>query len=73
MIGIFRGFVARLSNTALLLCCALCVLLTACSNPGVALNGLPVVQETVSTELGEAVQSPNESGSLDGAITGSGL
>ena len=73
MSGFFRAFVARLFNTALLLCCALCLLVSACSNPGVALNGNPVVQETVSMELGEAVQSPTESGSLDDAITGSGL
>ena len=63
----------RLFNTALLLFCALCLLVSACSSPGVALNGTPVVQETVSMELGEAIQSPTESGSLDDAITGSGL
>ena len=73
MIGFFRGFMVRLFNSVLLLCFALSLLVTSCSNAGVPLNGPPVVQETVSIELEEAVESSTESVSLEAAITGSGL
>ena len=73
MSGFLKILCTRLVNSALLICLGLGLLLTACSNAGVALNSNPVVLESVSMELGEADQSLVDSGSLDDAIKDSGL
>ena len=65
--------VSRLINGALMLCLALSFFVTACSNPGVALNSDVVVQQSASMELGEADQPSLDQSSLDDAISGSGL
>ena len=73
MPGIVKTLATRLINSALLLCLSLGLLVTSCSNPGVALNGNPVVLDQVSMDSAEADQTLVDSGSLDDAILGSGL
>ena len=63
----FKTLVIRLINSALLLCLSLGLLVTACSNAGVALNSNPVVLEPVSMDQAEADQALVDSGSLDDA------
>ena len=63
----------RLINSALLLCLSLGLLVTACSNAGVALNSNPVVLEPVSMDRGDAGQALVDSGSSEDAMLGSGL
>ena len=62
-----KALVIRLINSALLLCLSLGLLVTACSNAGVALNSNPVVLEPVSMDQAEADQALVDSGSLDDA------
>ena len=62
-----KTLVIRLINSALLLCLSLGLLVTACSNAGVALNSNPVVLEPVSMDQAEADQALVDSGSLDDA------
>ena len=73
MPGIVKTLVTRLINSALLLCLSLGLLVTSCSNPGVALNSNPVVLVPVSMDSAEADQALVDSGSLDDVILGSGL
>ena len=73
MPGIVKTLVTRLINSALLLCLSLGLLVTSCSNPGVALNSNPVVLDPVSMDSAEADQALVDSGALDDAILGSGL
>ena len=73
MPGIVKTLVTRLINSALLLCLSLGLLVTSCSNPGVALNSNPVVLDPVSMDSAEADQALVDSGSLDDVIIGSGL
>ena len=61
-----KNLATRLINSALLLCLSLGLLVTACSNAGVALNSNPVVLEPVSMDQAEADQALVDSGSLDG-------
>ena len=68
-----KNLATRLINSALLLCLSLGLLVTACSNAGVALNSNPVVLEPVSMDRAEADQALVDSGSLDDAMLGSGL
>ena len=68
-----KTLVIRLINSALLLCLSLGLLVTACSNAGVALNSNPVVSEPISIDRTEADQGLVESASLDDAMLGSGL
>ena len=68
-----KNLATRLINSALLLCLSLGLLVTACSNAGVALNSNPVVLEPVSMDQAEADQALVNSGSLDDALLGSGL
>ena len=49
-----KNLATRLINSALLLCLSLGLLVTACSNAGVALNSNPVVLELVSMDQAEA-------------------
>ena len=62
-----KNLATRLINSALLLCLSLGLLVTACSNAGVALNNNPVVLEPVSMDQAEADQALVDSGSLDDA------
>jgi len=74
MPGFWSTFWTRLRNSVLCLCLGL--LVTSCSNPGVALNSQPVIRNTTSTDSAEAVemdQARVDAGSLDEAINGSGL
>ena len=73
MPGFVKALAARLINSALLLCLTLGLLVTACSNAGVALNSNPVELEPVSMDRAEADQALVDSGSLDDAMLGSGL
>ena len=73
MPGIVKTLVTRVINSALLLCLSLGLLVTSCSNPGVALNSNPVVLDPVSMDSAEADQALVDSGSLDDVILGSGL
>ena len=73
MSGFVKALAARLINSALLLCLSLGLLVTACSNAGVALNSNPVELEPVSVDRAEADQALVDSGSLDDAMLGSGL
>ena len=73
MSGFLKAFAMFLVNSALLICLSLGLLVTACSNPGVALNSQPVALESVSMESVEADQALDDSGSLNDAINGSGL
>ena len=73
MPGLVKTLATRLINSALLLCLSLGLLVTACSNPGVALNSNPVVLDPVSIDRADAGQALVDSGSLDDAILGSGL
>ena len=68
-----KNLATRLINSALLLCLSLGLLVTACSNAGVALNSNPVVLEPVSMDRTEADQGLVESASWDDAMLGSGL
>ena len=68
-----KNLATRLINSALLLCLSLGLLVTACSNAGVALNSNPVVLERVSMDQAEADQALVDSGSLDDVLLGSGL
>ena len=67
MSGFFKNLATRLINSALLFCLSLGLLVTACSNSGVALNSNPVVLEPVSMDQAEADQALVDSGSLDDA------
>ena len=67
MTGFIKNLATRLINSALLLCLSLGLLVTACSNAGVALNSNPVVLEPVSMDQAEADQALVDSGSLDDA------
>lgn len=67
MSGFVKNLATRLINSALLLCLSLGLLVTACSNAGVALNSNPVVLEPVSMDQAEADQALVDSGSLDDA------
>jgi len=74
MPGFWSTFSAWLRNSVLCLCLGL--LVTSCSNPGVALNSQPVIRNTISTDSAEAIemdQARVETGSLDEAINDSGL
>ena len=62
-----KNLATRLINSALLLCLSLGLLVTACSNAGVALNSNPVVLEPVSMDQADADQALVDSGSLDDA------
>ena len=62
-----KNLATRLINSALLLCLSLGLLVTACSNAGVALNSNPVVLEPVSMDQAEAEKALVDSGSLDDA------
>ena len=62
-----KNLATRLINSALLLCLSLGLLVTACSNAGVALNSNPLVLEPVSMDQAEADQALVDSGSLDDA------
>ena len=62
-----KNLATRLTNSALLLCLSLGLLVTACSNAGVALNSNPVVLEPVSMDQADADQALVDSGSLDDA------
>ena len=62
-----KNLATRLTNSALLLCLSLGLLVTACSNAGVALNRNPVVLEPVSMDQADADQALVDSGSLDDA------
>ena len=73
MSGFVKALAARLINSALLLCLSLGLLVTACSNAGVALNSNPVELEPVSMDRADAGQALVDSGSLDDAMLGSGL
>ena len=73
MSGFVKTFATRLINSALLLCLSLWVLITACSNAGIALNSNPVLLEPVLMDTGESDQALVDSGSLDDAMLGSGL
>ena len=73
MSGFVKALAARLINSALLLCLSLGLLVTACSNAGVALNSNPVELEPVSMDRADADQALVDSGSLDDAMLGSGL
>ena len=73
MSGFVKALAARLINSALLLCLSLGLLVTACSNAGVALNSNRVELEPVSMDRAEADQALVDSGSLDDAMLGSGL
>ena len=75
MSGFVKALAALLINSALLLCLSLSLglLVTACSNAGVALNSNPVELEPVSMDRAEADQALVDSGSLDDAMLGSGL
>tara|TARA_Y100000746_G_scaffold214933_1_gene208666 strand:+ start:1734 stop:1955 length:222 start_codon:yes stop_codon:yes gene_type:complete len=73
MSGFVKALAALLINSALLLCLSLGLLVTACSNAGVALNSNPVELEPVSMDRAEADQALVDSGSLDDAMLGSGL
>ena len=73
MPGLVKTLATRLINSALLLCLSLGLLVTSCSNPGVALNSNPVVSEPISMDRTEADQGLVESASLDDAMLGSGL
>ena len=68
-----KNLANRLINSALLLCLSFGLLVTSCSNAGVALNSNPVVLEPVSMDGAEADQALVDSGSLDDAVLGSGL
>ena len=67
MSGFVKNLTPRLINSALLLCLSFGLLITACSNAGVALNSNPVVLEPVSMDQAEADQALVDSGSLDDA------
>ena len=67
MSGFVKALAARFINSALLLCLSLGLLVTACSNAGVALNSNPVVLEPVSMDQADADQALVDSGSLDDA------
>jgi len=67
MTGFIKNLATRLINSALLLCLSLGLLITACSNAGVALNRNPVVLEPVSMDQAKAGQALVDSGSLDDA------
>ena len=67
MSGFVKNLATSLINSALLLCLSLGLLVTACSNAGVALNSNPVVLEPVSMDQAEADQALVDSGSLDDA------
>ena len=67
MSGFVKNLATRLINSALLLCLSLGLLVTACSNAGVALNSNPVVLEPVSMDQADADQALVDSGSLDDA------
>ena len=67
MSGFVKTFATRLINSALLLCLSLGVLITACSNAGIALNSNPVLLEPVLMDTGESDQALVDSGSLDDA------
>ena len=73
MSGFVKALAALLINSALLLCLSLGLLVTACSNAGVALNSNPVELEPVSMDRADADQALVDSGSLDDAMLGSGL
>ena len=73
MSGFVKALAALLINSALLLCLSLGLLVTACSNAGVALNSNPVELEPVSMDRADADQALVDSGSLDNAMLGSGL
>ncbi len=73
MSGFVKTLASRLINSALLLCLSLGMLVTACSNAGVALNRNPVVLDPVSMDQAEADQALVDSGSLDDAMLGSGF
>ena len=73
MSGFVKALAARLINSALLLCLSLGLLVTACSNAGVALNSNPVELEPVSMDRADADQALVDSGSLDDAMLGTGL
>ena len=62
-----KNLATRLINSALLLCLSLGLLVTACSNAGVALNSNLVVLEPVSMDHADADQALVDSGSLDDA------
>ena len=62
-----KNLATRLINSALLLCLSLGLLVTACSNAGIALNSNPVVLEPVSMDQAEADQALVDFGSLDDA------
>ena len=62
-----KNLATRLINSALLLCLSLGLLVTACSNAGVALNSNPVVLEPFSMDQADADQALVDSGSLDDA------
>ena len=62
-----KNLATRLINSALLLCLSLGLLVTACSNAGVALNSNPVVLKPVSMDQAEADQALVVFGSLDDA------
>ena len=68
-----KNLANRLINSALLLCLSFGLLVTSCSNAGVALNSNPVVLEPVSMDQAEPDQALVDSGSLDDAVLGSGL
>ena len=73
MSGFVKALAARLINSALLLCLSLGLLVTACSNAGVALNSNPVELEPVSMDRADADQALVDFGSLDDAMLGTGL
>ncbi len=73
MPGFVKTLATRLINSALLFCLSLGLLVTSCSNPGVALNSNPVVLEPVSMDQAEADQALVDPGSLDDALLGSVL
>ena len=73
MTGFIKNLATRLINSALMLCLSLGLLITACSNAGVALSRNPVVLEPVSMDQAKADQALVDSGSLDDALLGSGL
>ena len=73
MSGFVKALAARLINSALLLCLSLGLLVTACSNAGVALKSNPVELEPVSMDRADADQALVDSGSLDDAMLGTGL
>ena len=76
MSGFWKTSSTWLLNSVLWLCLSLGLLVTACSNPGVALNSQPVLGESVSMDSAEAAeldQARVEVGSVGEVINGSGL